>query len=405
MQPDAIQDAALPALLLIGNASSRISRMQREKIIGSSTRLYPPPPLPKRTNHLIWLHHTCSVQTLPERVRSSWTNSRHCGPLFPQSGRKLTDSPFFRGGSSSKGWLQIQERSFKQLQGQQNKQLREAHSHRQIDSPHIVPVTSYHVHAAVHSIALVQSTREIIARMGVAHLCTLEQLAGRPSHFASNWEIVTKEQWVLNTVRGYRIQFASDPHQSRRPHPVRFNQSQGKLIKQEVEELLFKGTIVENQTPPAEFSLHPLSGPQKGWRAKTCHQPESTHRIRECTSFQNEGHPHPENPPSTQVLGMDCKSRSERCILFHPDTPRSQEIPSFPVSRQDISIHLPPIQPSLTSLGLYQDPQASNSSSTRAGDVGDSLHRRLSPDGGVQGEATQSNASTSLTFWNVWVLS
>ena len=43
MQPDAIQDAALPALLLIGNASSRISRMQREKIIGSSIRLYPPP--------------------------------------------------------------------------------------------------------------------------------------------------------------------------------------------------------------------------------------------------------------------------------------------------------------------------------------------------------------------------
>ena len=35
MQPDAIWDATLAAMPLIGNASSRISRMQREKIIGS----------------------------------------------------------------------------------------------------------------------------------------------------------------------------------------------------------------------------------------------------------------------------------------------------------------------------------------------------------------------------------
>ena len=39
MQPDAIRDVTLAAMLLIGNASSR---MQREKIIGSSTRLYSP---------------------------------------------------------------------------------------------------------------------------------------------------------------------------------------------------------------------------------------------------------------------------------------------------------------------------------------------------------------------------
>ena len=35
MQPDAIRDATFAAISLIGNASSRISRMRREKIIGS----------------------------------------------------------------------------------------------------------------------------------------------------------------------------------------------------------------------------------------------------------------------------------------------------------------------------------------------------------------------------------
>ena len=59
----------------------------------------------------------------------------------------------------------------------------------------------------------------------------------------------------MNTVRGCRIQFASDPYQSRRPHPIKFNQSHSTLIKQEVKELLFKGVIVENQTPPTE-SFH-----------------------------------------------------------------------------------------------------------------------------------------------------
>ena len=134
-----------------------------------------------------------------------------------------------------------QEQSSEQLQGRQNERPREAHTHRQVDSPHIVPVTSYHVHAAVHSIALLQSTREIIVCMGVAHLCALERLAGHLSHFASNWEIVTKDRWVLNTVRGYRIQFASNPYQSRRPHPIRFNQSQGTLRKQKSRNFCSKG--------------------------------------------------------------------------------------------------------------------------------------------------------------------
>ena len=94
------------------------------------------------------------------------------------------------------------------------------------------------------------SVENMIVAMGIMPLSVHASPAGRLAHFVKNWEQLTKDRWVLSTVRGYYIDFTSTPHQSRRPHPPKFNQSQEQLIQQEVETLLMKGAVTKLRTPP-----------------------------------------------------------------------------------------------------------------------------------------------------------
>ena len=37
------------------------------------------------------------------------------------------------------------------------------------------------------------------------------QVAGRMSHFATNWKVITQDQWILRTVQGFLIPFREEP--------------------------------------------------------------------------------------------------------------------------------------------------------------------------------------------------
>ncbi len=58
--------------------------------------------------------------------------------------------------------------------------------------------------------------------------------AGRLVHYTQNWKKITKDQWVLSTIRGYRIEFHATPNQAYEPHTPKFNQEQDLLIEQKV---------------------------------------------------------------------------------------------------------------------------------------------------------------------------
>ena len=51
----------------------------------------------------------------------------------------------------------------------------------------------------------------------------------------------------------------------------------------------------------------------------------------------------------------------------------------------DLPVHLPPIQPNFSTMGLYQDPQTDSSSQMRAGIPSCDLHRRYTADGRDEG--------------------
>ena len=44
------------------------------------------------------------------------------------------------------------------------------------------------------------------------------QVAGRLSHFLHNWEVLTTDKWVLETVKGFQVPFVGHPVQEHRPN-------------------------------------------------------------------------------------------------------------------------------------------------------------------------------------------
>ena len=85
--------------------------------------------------------------------------------------------------------------------------------------------------------------------------------AGRLRHFRQNWQRITQDQWVLETVAGYRISFTHRPCQSSRP-PSHNSSEEISFIEDEIQSLLRVGAIKELQTTSWEafFSTIPNKG-------------------------------------------------------------------------------------------------------------------------------------------------
>lgn len=67
------------------------------------------------------------------------------------------------------------------------------------------------------------------------------------------WEKLTHDQWVINTVSGYKIDFDEQPYQNNVPKEIPFSNELRQLVDIEVQEMLRKGAIVETKSEPNEF--------------------------------------------------------------------------------------------------------------------------------------------------------
>ena len=70
-------------------------------------------------------------------------------------------------------------------------------------------------------------------------------VAGRIKHFHINWSLVTQDQWVLDTIQGYGIEFTENPVQTVCPRVSIASAHKQSLVQEEIHSLLQKGTIVE----------------------------------------------------------------------------------------------------------------------------------------------------------------
>ena len=99
--------------------------------------------------------------------------------------------------------------------------------------------------------------------MGISPLKGEKQPAGRLAHYLENWKILTKDQWVLNTVQGYQLELQVEPTQRVIPNPPQYSVEQGKLIEEEVSALLEKGAVSKVSQPNEGFYSNLFLVPKK----------------------------------------------------------------------------------------------------------------------------------------------
>ena len=67
----------------------------------------------------------------------------------------------------------------------------------------------------------------------------------RLQFFSQNWQHITQDPWVLQTVQGYEIELPDCPWQSRIPSPPVLSPTQTYLVAEELRNLLQKGAVLE----------------------------------------------------------------------------------------------------------------------------------------------------------------
>ena len=146
---------------------------------------------------------------------------------------------------------------------------------------------------------------------------------------------------------------------------------------------------------PDGFLLEPIPSPQKRRGPATSDKLESPKRIRSNATLQDGRNPYFEGISETRRLAR--KTRSKRRILYNSYTSESQEVSQVSLPRENLRNQLSPLWPLVSSMGLYQDPKTSISSSTTTRGAYDCLHRRHTVTSRLQRVVGRSGLRTGLS--------
>ena len=79
------------------------------------------------------------------------------------------------------------------------------------------------------------------------------ELAGRLAQYIHNWEQLTEDRWVLQTVSGYQLELAQRPWQIKPMPEIQCSAEEWVKILEEIKELLSKGAIKETTLRAESF--------------------------------------------------------------------------------------------------------------------------------------------------------
>ena len=107
-------------------------------------------------------------------------------------------------------------------------------------------------------------------------------------HCIQQWQAVTSDQWVLQVVRGYKLELTSTPTQSSQPLTVvtKANQS---LVGEEVQKLLDKGAIKMTSPCPTQYVSRIFVVPKKDGSFRPVINLKPLNRFIVAAHFKMEG--------------------------------------------------------------------------------------------------------------------
>ena len=197
-------------------------------------------------------------------------------------------------------------------------------------------------------------------------------VGGRLALHVKEWEKLSSHQWVIQTVRGYKIPFIATPPYMPPPTQRPMTQEQVYIIEQEIANLLQKRAI-EPTSSETGFHSRIFAVPKKdgGWRPvldlsnlNQCHE----YPLQDGIPDQPEG--------SDQPRRLSHKDRPQGCLPDGPSTQGITILPQIQVEEQHVSVCDPPFRIGPSPVCIHEAPPASSSSFQEKGGEDHDLHRR-----------------------------
>ena len=114
--------------------------------------------------------------------------------------------------------------------------------------------------------------------------------AGKVGLFMENWKTLTKDQWVLECVQGYAIDWIAKPFQKNAPHELVFPAEQENCLSDEVQKLLLKNAISEVPSKQGtKFISQLFAVPKKDGTLRPIINLKSLNHFVQTVSFKMEG--------------------------------------------------------------------------------------------------------------------
>ena len=86
---------------------------------------------------------------------------------------------------------------------------------------------------------------------------------GRLAQFVPQWEALTSDPEILQTVKGYQIDFESEPVQYSVPKEINFSPQEAEAVDSEIQKFLEKGIVKPSTHEPGEFISNIFLRPKK----------------------------------------------------------------------------------------------------------------------------------------------
>ena len=154
--------------------------------------------------------------------------------------------------------------------------------------------------------------------------------------------MLTEDNWVLQTIKGFQIPFVGQPVQERKPRVPSFPSEQLVQMQEEISSLLEKrGSNNSGQSLASDrVLLSSVSGPHEEWGNEASNQPQNPQPVGRHPSFQNGGPTHPKRPAKAGRLAG--KGRPERCLPYSAHPSRPSMLPPVQHRRSELPVHLLP---------------------------------------------------------------
>ena len=189
-----------------------------------------------------------------------------------------------------------------------------------------------------------------------SEVCQNYPLAGRLKHFLHNWEKLTQDQWILQTVKGVQIEFMNTPHQAFTPFQPKTPERDRVLLQEEITSMLGKGAIVElpeEETQKGFYSTMFLV-PKKDGKMRPVINMKKLNQFVHTHHFKMEGiQTAREACPTKRLVN---KNRPKGCLFYDTNTQTAPKISQVQGRSQHLPVHLPTVRSVQCNLGSLPRP-------------------------------------------------